>query len=72
MNDLQILSGSGSGHGSVSRLVRASVTLFGSGFVAGLVVALVFHALITSLIIIAAVVVVVVAAARMMVRRRRD
>lgn len=72
MNDLQILSGSSSGRGSVARMVRTGATLFGSGFVAGLVVAIVFHALIMSIVIIAAVVIVVVAAARLMVGRRRD
>jgi hypothetical protein len=70
MNDLEILSGTRSGRGSVARLVRTGATLFGSGFVAGLVVALVFHALITAIIIIAAIVVVAFAAARMLLRRR--
>ncbi|MDQ1463984.1 MAG: hypothetical protein QOC73_925 [Actinomycetota bacterium] len=69
MDDLQILGGRS--RGSMIRLVRAGVGLFGGGFVAGVVVALVFHALLVTLIVFAAIVVLAVAAAKMMIGRRR-
>jgi hypothetical protein len=46
--------------------------LFGSGFVVGIVVALVFGALIRTVVVIAAIVIVLIAAARMALGRRRD
>jgi hypothetical protein len=73
MNDLEITGGRvGQGRGSLTRMVRTGVTLFSGGFLSGLVVALVFHALITTLVVVAAVIVVLVAAARMMLGRRRS
>lgn len=69
MDDLQILGGRS--RGSMIRLVRASIGLFGGGFVAGVVVALVFHALLMTLIIVGAIAVLVIAAARVMIGRRR-
>jgi hypothetical protein len=69
MDDLQVI-GSRS-RGSVMRIVRASAALLGTGFVAGLVVALIFHALIHALIIIAAVLIVLGFAIKVMVTRRR-
>jgi hypothetical protein len=69
MNDLEILGGRS--RGSMIRMVRAGVGVFGTGFAAGVVVALVFHALIVTLIIIAAIVIVAVAATKVLVGRRR-
>jgi|GEM_PF-6500300 hypothetical protein len=68
MNDLSIIGGRS--RASMIRLVRAGAGLFASGFVAGLVVALIFHALITTFIIVAATVIVAIALVRMLVRRK--
>jgi hypothetical protein len=70
MDDLQIL-GSGSRR-SLMRSARTGAALFGTGFVAGIVVGIVFHALIYAAVIIAAVVIVLVALARLLIGRRRD
>jgi len=69
MNDLDVLTGRS--RGSLMRSARTGVALFGSGFVIGMVVALIFHALIYTVVIIAAIVIVLVAAARMALGRRR-
>jgi hypothetical protein len=68
MNDLSIIGNRS--RGSMIRLVRAGAGLFVSGFVAGLVVALIFHALITTFIIVAATVIVAIALVRMLLRRK--
>jgi hypothetical protein len=68
MDDLSVI-GSRS-RGSMIRLVRVGAGLFGSGFVAGLVVALVFRALITMFIIVAATLIVAVALIRLLLRRK--
>lgn len=68
MNDLSVIDGRS--RGSMIRLVRVGAGLFGSGFVAGLVVALVFRALITTFIIVAATMIVAVALVRLLVRRK--
>lgn len=69
MNDLQILTSNG--HRSLMRSVRGGVALFGSGFIVGMIVALIFHALIYTVVIVAAIVIVLVAAARMALGHRR-
>jgi Flp pilus assembly protein TadB len=69
MNDLDFLNRQS--HGSLMRSARTSTALFGSGVVVGIVLALVFHAIIYAGIIIAAVVIVLVAAARMALGRKR-
>jgi hypothetical protein len=68
MNDLEVLGGRS--RGSMIRLVRAGVGLFGGGFVAGVLVALVFHGVIVTLVIIAAVIIVAVAAAKVLIRSK--
>jgi hypothetical protein len=70
MNDLDVLTGRS--RGSLMRSARAGVALFGSGFVVGIVAALVFGALIRTVVIVAAIVIVLVAAARMAMGRKRD
>lgn len=69
MNDLDILAGRA--RGSLMRSARAGVALFGSGFVVGIVAALVFGALIRTVVVIAAIAIVLIAAARMTLGRRR-
>lgn len=69
MNDLDVLNGRS--RGSLMRSARTGAALFGSGMVVGIIVALVFHALIYAIVIIAAIVIVLVAAARMALGRRR-
>ena len=68
MNDLSIIGGRS--RASMIRLVRAGAGLFATGFVAGLVVAFLFRALITTFIIVAATVIVAVALVRLLVRRK--
>ncbi|MGH8891118.1 MAG: hypothetical protein ACRDV3_15325 [Acidothermaceae bacterium] len=69
MNDLDVLTGRS--RGSLMRSARTGAALFGSGVVVGIVVALIFHALIYTIVIIAAIVIVLVAAGRMALARRR-
>jgi hypothetical protein len=70
MDDLDVLGGRS--RGSLARMARTGVTLFGSGFVAGVVIALIFRALIVATVVIAAVVIVLIAIARVALGRRRD
>jgi len=69
MNDLDVLTGRS--RGSLMRSARTGAALFGSGVVVGIVVALIFHALIYTIVIVAAILIVLVAAARMALGRRR-
>jgi hypothetical protein len=70
MDDLDVMSGRS--RGSLVRTARTGVTLFGSGFLAGVVVALVFRALIVATVVIAAVVIVILALVRFTLGRRHD
>lgn len=69
MNDLDLLTGRS--RGMLMRNARVGAALFGSGFVVGMIVALIFHALLYTIVIVAAIVIVLVAAGRMALGRRR-
>jgi hypothetical protein len=69
MDELQVLGERS--RGSLIRMVRIGVGLFGTGFATGVVVALVFHALIVTLVVVAALVIVAITAAKVMIGRRR-
>jgi hypothetical protein len=69
VNDLQILSSRGGN--SLVRSVRTGAALFGSGVVVGIVVALIFHALLYTIVIGGALIILLGAALRLMLGRRR-
>jgi hypothetical protein len=70
VNDLQILSNRGGN--SLVRSVRTGAALFGSGVVVGIVVALVFHALVYTIVVGGALIIVLGFVLRMLIGRRRS
>jgi hypothetical protein len=69
VNDLQILSNRGGS--SVVRSVRTGAALFGSGVVVGIVVALIFHAIVYTIVVGGALIIVLGFLLRMVLGRRR-
>lgn len=69
MDDLELLGGRS--RGGLVRAVRIGTALFGSGFILGAVVGVVFKALIDTVIVMGAIAIVLIALARMLLGARR-